>query len=1068
MAEDTKSKDEGTSFDISNMFKREKKSKSKAEHKVKETGKEKPESKRTSKSLNLTLIIVLIVIALFFSIYFRSYPATLPVAEDWAESTVQQNIRNQIAGQVNQQYPNLPADQKTLLINQEYAKFLESNKGDFNAQIKSTAEYFKSQMQNEDGQTYLLAIDPYQHYRQTMNIVENGHPGDELRNPDTGEQCSKEGPDCVPWNTYKKAPLGSPVNRAFHTVFTAWFFKFIHFFNKNATVFGVLFWVPVLMSALCVIPAFFIAKRKVGLFGGFVAAMFVAIHPAFIGRTAAGFADTDAYTVLFPLLILWTFLEAFEAKTWKKKLLLTIVSGFFVGLFAFSWNAWWFAFDLIVAAILVYLWFLLMQKLIGKHKSFAKRVLYFILSVVLAPLYIIYLIQVLITHLRDKTKRKDPQFTKIWRTAVILLLFVGFSFIFVTAFSSAEDFAKAPTAPLQRAATLKAPVKGDIWPNVYTTVAELNPASINSIINQIGGRLFFIIASLGVVFSLLPKAGWKLKSWLFVAFSLIIFLVLTADAALGMDKTAYFIWLSIPMFVGLFLNLKHDDEVDVKYAILLLIWFVSAMFATTKGTRFTLLLVPAFAVAMGIALGYLYHILSKLVWREFRVSKIFSQILLIVVLLLLLIAPMRSAHETAVREVPSMDDAWYDSLTGIKEFSEPDAIINSWWDFGHWFKAFGDRAVTFDGGSQNQPMAHWIGHVLITGDEKQAIGILRMLDCGSNRAYEKLSIYTGGENLTSINILYDMFDKDQAGAKQVLLDNGLSDAQSEDVLKYTHCNPPENYFITSQDMVGKAGVWGHFGSWDFEKAASYSLTKDKRQDQAVQILKDELGFTEEEANDRYYTLQSLTTDNEVNAWISPWPNYVSGSMSSCTNYSADGISCTFNRGVGRNPDGTQDIIVERGSFNLSDPSQSQLVIGFYLRGSGAKVGENTATPRELVMVDEDGFTHHEIEGSDFSFSIILEEMEDGTYKALMCDPLFAESTFTKLFYMGGRHTEHFDEFSSKTNIRGERIVVWKVDWDGKDGVTTGTTNTNVVITEPVGEEPVESNVDDVIQSIMFS
>ena len=27
-----------------------------------------------------------------------------------------------------------------------------------------------------------------------------------------------------------------------------------------------------------------------------------------------------------------------------------------------------------------------------------------------------------------------------------------------------------------------------------------------------------------------------------------------------------------------------------------------------------------------------------------------------------------------------------------------------------------------------------------------------------------------------------------------------------------------DYFITSYDMIGKSGVWGHFGSWDFVKA----------------------------------------------------------------------------------------------------------------------------------------------------------------------------------------------------------------------------------------------------------
>jgi hypothetical protein len=36
-------------------------------------------------------------------------------------------------------------------------------------------------------------------------------------------------------------------------------------------------------------------------------------------------------------------------------------------------------------------------------------------------------------------------------------------------------------------------------------------------------------------------------------------------------------------------------------------------------------------------------------------------------------------------------------------------------------------------------MAHWIGKALLTDDEKLAVGILRMLDCGENTAFDKLN-----------------------------------------------------------------------------------------------------------------------------------------------------------------------------------------------------------------------------------------------------------------------------------------------------------------------------------------
>ena len=117
---------------------------------------------------------------------------------------------------------------------------------------------------------------------------------------------------------------------------------------------------------------------------------------------------------------------------------------------------------------------------------------------------------------------------------------------------------------------------------------------------------------------------------------------------------------------------------------------------------------------------------------------------------------------------------------------------------------------------------------------------------------------------------------------------------------------------------------------------------------------------------------------------------------------------------------------------------------------------------ELVFVDEEGFTHYDA-GGDFSFSIIIEELPDGSYKALLSDPLFTESIFTRLFFMEGRHTEHFDKFSDKSSVRGERIIVWKVVWDGK----SRDAGDSVVIDAVEGEDD-EEETGDLLESILFS
>jgi len=57
------------------------------------------------------------------------------------------------------------------------------------------------------------------------------------------------------------------------------------------------------------------------------------------------------------------------------------------------------------------------------------------------------------------------------------------------------------------------------------------------------------------------------------------------------------------------------------------------------------------------------------------------------------------------------------------------------WDAGDWFKAVAKRRVLFDGQSQNSTRACWIGKVLLSSNEEEAVHILRMLNNDGVRPY---------------------------------------------------------------------------------------------------------------------------------------------------------------------------------------------------------------------------------------------------------------------------------------------------------------------------------------------
>lgn len=905
------------------------------------------------------ITLILILIPMFLAGYFRYYPANLPITDQWAENSIQNSLRSQFTAQINQQYPNLPDANKQQLIDTQVKQYIEQNKDGYDQAIKQNSEAIKQQFKAEDGTTYLLAIDPYYYYRQFKNLVETGHAYDEIKE------------DGKIYDNHMIAPIGSKLPQKFTGAnFHVWFSYFVHkiitFFNSDKSILFSFFLIPMIISMLSVIPAFFLGRKVGGNVGGFFAAMIVGVHSVFLGRTPAGFSDTDAYNVFFPLLISWLFIEAFEKKDLKERLILGGLAGLASGLYSFAWTGWWYVFDFILYSMIAYIGYYIIL-----HRSEFRKKLF--------------------------SLKKNNNLNNAF---LLLLVFLVVSGIFVTYFTSFNNFKNAPLAPISTL-TIKDAAHINLWPNVFTTVAELNEANASQIIGQIGGKLFFVIALLGIVSTML--IGKKEQDTWFISGSAIWFILITYYHQ-KFSIITFILLLSLPIIYGLLMPLYKKQNIDVKYAIYFSMWFMGAVFASTKGVRFILLLVPVFSVAFGIAIGKFYEFISNWFTTEFELNKIISKSVTIVVLLLLLITPIKAADNTARNEIPSMNDGWYQSLNKIKLESQPNAIVNSWWDFGHWFKAIADRAVTFDGGSQNTPMAHWIGKSLLSSNEDVTIGILRMLDCGSNNAFEELNKVVNFTPKT-IDMLNEVILLDKENARNKL--EGYTDKNTADtVIELTHCIPPENYYITSEDMVGKAGVWAHFGSWDFRRAKMWIDYRKLTFDDFVDKTQNELGYDEKTANDLYYQIQTLTEGRNANTWIAPWPSYLSG-LSGCVESDKD-IKCQ------------NGLIINKTTFNAT-----------------ISTNQGILHPKTLVYLDNGTFTAKTFDkgkvlstqdGQQIGIALIK---IGNTYYSIMMNDELTQSTFTKLFYYEGAGTTHFDKFSDIRDVTGQRIIVWKVDWDGE-------------------------------------
>lgn len=960
-------------------------------------------------------VLILLLIPLIISVNIRISPLDLSITDEWAATSINQQIKSQVSNQVIAQYPNLPDSKKNELINEQVDKFIGENRQAYDNQLKQLSDGFKSRYQNDEGVRYLPNIDPYYYARHARSLVEKGHVGDYI---------SEEG---IPMNALQTAPIDTPAERHFHMYFMAYLVKFVRFFNSDASFLAIISWVPVIILTLAVIPMFFIAQRYGGPVAGFFAAMILVVNRVLLGRTTIGVADTDAYTITFPLFILWAFLIAFDAKTTKKQIAYALLTGLLLGLFSFAWSGWWYIFDFLLVALGIYLVFIL----ISQRKDLLKN-----------PRNIFF----------GKEGKSFFTITAILIPSTILFttLFQAFrSYSYSKGLSLALNAFSAPLSIIR----LKQAIRTNLWPNVLTTVAELNPGSLGNVVGGVGGKFMLFIALMGLSFALINIKKMKAEDWLFLLISGIWYGGILKYTS---EIMTFIFLLSIPLVVRIGLLIKDERQFDIKYSVLIMLWLIGTIYAVSKGVRFTMLSIPAFALGFGTALGVIYQT-AGYIKKYFKIPQWVSKAIFLTIFILLLIQPILAGQQIANREVPIINDAWWVSLEVVKDNTKPDAIITSWWDFGHWFKYIADRPTTFDGASQDRPQAHWVGKAMLTTNELESIGIVRMLDCSSDIGFKRIynvthelnAIKASGQKpipktgrqtyetmdfLETIDVVNDVLVLDKEQALQVYTDK-YGEEYANEFIELTHCDPPEAIYITSGDMIGKSGVWGHFGSWNFSRAAQIDYARKGNRTGFEQVVKlNQPDITNEELTKRFNDVKAVWDSGGANSWIAPWPSYA-GSPAGC-------------KVIGEIVKCGNGVEVNLKSMNATITTKTQIGI-----------------PRSLVYVEGEEVVEKVFE-PEASITVVLIPSAD-TYTSILIQSPMGASMFNRLFYMNGHGLNYFSKIYDTTGLDGTRIITWKVDWEGKSPIVVDAwvnkTTTDLLSLDDIDEQV--EDLDDVPQEL---
>lgn len=975
------------------------------EQKIEEqNGKKSERNKKTQilRFLKKYGFLLLILIPIFLSTHYRMLPWEIPQAEAWATDQITGYVQEKIIQEVNQQHASLPEETKQELIEQGIQKDLEANKELYEQQKQAMIQQYKYNFQDGQGDTYLGAIDPFQYLRYTENVLDHGYMGEELRD---GES----------YDTMMLAPNGKITGFSLHPYLSAYIYKVVHFFKRDITIVEVLFAMSAIIIGLALIPLFFIVRKFGGNIAALIATSYVALDDNLLNRTIGGFADTDGYGILLPLLVMVFFIESLDtdANTKKKRVIFMFLAAFSMGLFTRTWTGWWVIFGLLIASGVLYLMYLVLleyKELIKIIKEKERRI-------------------------KEKMKALLAMF---WqkeqiRTAWTMTLgFVIFSFVAILLFRGWTYFKRSLFinliyVPLNYAqGGISSAVKNtqELWPNVYTTVAELNKISYIRIIEAIGGLLLLILAGVGI----------------------------------------------------LFLFLQYKRKLNFFGGMMTTIWLFGMIYtAKTGGVRFLMNISPPLGLALGVFLaGLLKFTFQGIAWLSKKrflgkplkkinwpLKILASLIVLFMVLMFFGFSPIppvpplckggmcKTADNIGKGVMPLIDRQWEQILVKVRQESSPDAIMNSWWDFGHWFKYYAKRRVIFDGASQNIPQAHWMGRALLTADEKEAGAILRMMNCGGNKAYEIMQ-NTNQNHLTTMKVMRELImlspkkPNERAKIEMILKDKGFNETETKKFWERMYCDPPEAYLVTSSDMTGKSAVWGHFGGWSFERALIWRDTRNLSEQEAVAFMKQKLNYSEEKAKQVYNETQQLKDEGDGNSWISGWPSFIASGP--CEKQERDLKLEMIPSGDPRREQTMQEraegkqrktlmCIIPFGQQQLFLEIDEETKHALLVNTEPVQRPHTIAWLEDASLAEAGGkgqrFGSHRYEESGVGYGIAL--FKDGDeYFIRFMDGLLPASMYNRLFFYQGIDLKYFDLFARTRSLGTGEIYIWKIRWDRMD------------------------------------
>ncbi len=750
---------------------------------------------------------------------------------------------------------------------------------------------------------------------------------------ETGSVCDQV-VDGVCMDRTGLAPDGRSVRypRSVHVRAIAALHRALAWLSPGRPLLASAFLVPVLVAVLAVVPAFAIGFRLTGVFGGCVAALLSGLHPVLLLRSFG--ADNDIWNFFFPAMLAWLAIEAILARSRLTATVLAAVAGLLVGPYALTWNGWPFAWSIVVAGLAVNAVLVLAADRFGRPDRYVR------------PRDALATLAAFVVAAGVATTLAGASVDYLDATEVL------FDSPFFASVAFAEGGARLG------------------WPDNYAAVGELRALSLPQVATWIGGPVYLLVAWMGVVLMLVPSRAWAPYHFAVFLSGVALFRLLFAlpdHSPLPMVAA-----LSLPLVAAVVLYAADAREGARRRAsVSIVVWFLASLYLGLGAIRFLLLLVLPFAVAVAVAADRLLGLAASFDRRSDGRRCGVLAIATGLVLCAVMFAPLRSGVVRAQAYRPEMNRAWDEVLSQVRDGSAADSIVTTWWPAGYFASYFSRRRVSADGGVLHSGAPYWLARAMMSEDERQTVGFLRMLHCGSlarrdlgdfGQTFGQLGRF-GLSPLEILHLIERVAIEDAATAERSYAEQGIPSGFIVNLMEASHCRVPESYLVlSSRNRQDRS--WQEMAVWDL-------AAKTGAAERATSL-----------ARVRATNWGSCAGDGESRECSVPWRRVA-------------GLDLRLDRPVqsrlrGGNDWGPPDLVLRAGAEGV-----------------------------EMLRGGDDGA----------GWSVLY----DSTARRAAIGPTSTvRSTYSQLTLLDGRYSRFFEKVGEAT-AAGNRISAWRVRWDRAGG-----------------------------------